>query len=406
MPFECSDCERSFSNQEALCQHCEAKVHQVRWYCACEQKYTTAKKLRSHIRKTHPHYCNHCVRIFDDEYGIEQHKKAKHAYKIQQELASTLERTVKERYYQCQVCEFCCMTTDFNHTASLHYQTDHQLPCKTCSEIFETEEKRAEHGLVHKLSCIHCEDAVFSTKEELECHDRERHEFLRTTCKKDKQDKQDKRAAEEKLTLGGVQEQFVAERDRLEARNYTLSRQIRTAQQQAVGSGETCIAMGKLLGDAMAKNYLAELEVRQLRQQVDVLLQESKRRSRSDTSEAGTGTLSALASDKEFAVERTISTQSAQGTGTEELSTSVTDDENVPPTMSSASSTSNDDSIRGNMSTSTHVMGYSLFERFPKILEQQILGCFECGEDFATQSDLLRHLGAKRHETEWLVVPI
>ncbi|RDW69284.1 hypothetical protein BP6252_08304 [Coleophoma cylindrospora] len=331
--------------------------------------------------------------------------KAKHRRKIQQESGSTPERATKERYYQCQVCNFCCMATDFNHTATLHYQTDHQLPCKACSEIFETEEKRAEHGLFHKLSCIHCESAVFSTKEELESHDMERHAFLRTTCKKDSPEKQDRGAGEEKLTLGGLQVQFPAEGDRLEARNNTLSKQARTAQQKATDYGDTCIAMGKLLGDAMAKNYLAELEVRRLRQQVDIL-QASVRKSKSETSDGGTGALSSLASDQELAVERNISTQSAQGTGTEELSTSVTDDENVPPMMSSTSSTSKDDSVRESMSTSTHVMRYPLFERFPKILEQQILGCFECGEDFTTQSDLLRHLGAKKHETEWLVVPI
>lgn len=181
--FRCDECNRKFTNQQALDHHLGSPIHIPQLPCdACGVQFPTQGALDKHRLSQHANFrCEQCSEAFVDQEALDNHfKSATHIPRHSCDKCSDHFPTQKalDKHSSSQHGEFRCDECDknFANEVALNYHLESprhipQLPCDACGDQFPTKKALDKHRLAKhiNLQCKQCK-VDFADQETLNNH--------------------------------------------------------------------------------------------------------------------------------------------------------------------------------------------------------------------------------------------
>ncbi|KAM6501678.1 hypothetical protein JOM56_001655 [Amanita muscaria] len=145
MPYECASCYKSFTTQQGIMSHCNAKRHRpgrLTSYCyQCNRHFANNNGLEQHLQYSQAHRiyysCSTCNKTFNSESAVDQHRRDSPVHK------QVVRRTPRTT---CTICEKRFQTPGdlAQHNASSVHRY-RNTSCFVCPSRFKTPSALAQH---------------------------------------------------------------------------------------------------------------------------------------------------------------------------------------------------------------------------------------------------------------------
>ncbi|KAL4073553.1 hypothetical protein J3A83DRAFT_4229431 [Scleroderma citrinum] len=178
--YECHDCSKTFSSQQALEQHTRDKYHGIECdYCG--RAFGSEEACKQHTNAVHPHIaCTECTRTFQSLDDLEQHQQDKHP-SFECDYCDRVFKSADACYQHegavhPHTCDECNRTFSSSYGLEDHMRDKHpSFECDYCDRVFGSAQACEQHeAAVHSHECDEC-DKLFHSAFALEQHKRDKH---------------------------------------------------------------------------------------------------------------------------------------------------------------------------------------------------------------------------------------
>jgi transcription elongation factor Elf1 len=176
--YECDQCTREFPNKEKCWTHMDRMDHFM-WECQyCDHVFPNEAKLAAHERSHRTHLCKLCDRAFSTDDNLYEHCRIKHHVCPNCHLAlrkqAELDQHLMDRHFYCKDCN-----RTFPSAASLeaHKPIHWKLPCNLCGDSVAAAEMHQHKKSKHQV-CTICR-CVYLNQAELDQHHINQHFFCK-----------------------------------------------------------------------------------------------------------------------------------------------------------------------------------------------------------------------------------
>ena len=183
LPFPCSHCSESFSQQLHLQLHCAVKHNQLNLFPSSSESFSISNvgssngdDFKEESRKVSGHslrfVCRHCQEDFDEKVSLENHylQVHKEIFLLDDDIIGSLDKSLP---FTCPYCHRSFIERDILRS---HYATFHKTLNANKSKVLIGDDIKDKIKVINVevFECPYCEES-FESKEDLTIHDNAMH---------------------------------------------------------------------------------------------------------------------------------------------------------------------------------------------------------------------------------------
>ncbi|XP_017288743.1 zinc finger protein 1035 [Kryptolebias marmoratus] len=151
--FSCAHCSKVFPTMSDLEKHKTSHDPNKPFFCKlCQQRFWTRPELCDHYRREHADdvfYCQFCSKVYPVKKSLAYHYKKWHAKEWKDVRSAGLERGTSEQLSGSHVSTTGESDEDENEDSDSDSDSAPYFPCHVCGKTFPTSESLEDHQLCH-----------------------------------------------------------------------------------------------------------------------------------------------------------------------------------------------------------------------------------------------------------------